>query len=68
MKNPLSIISATCRENIENYIFIEAHKLDSVKEALGGLQFVFTNKVDMVGPKEMVDMYDVAEVVRPEKY
>jgi transcription elongation factor SPT5 len=31
---PLSILSATYVENIENFCFVEAYKIESVKEAI----------------------------------
>lgn len=36
-----SIYSATQIDNIENFIFVEAHKIDAVKEAIQGLSFCF---------------------------
>lgn len=38
---PFAILSATYVENLENYIFVEAYKSDSVREAITGLNFCF---------------------------
>lgn len=54
---PLSILSATYVENIENFIFVEAFKLDHVKEAIDGLNFCYF-KIDMVPLHDMTKLYE----------
>jgi hypothetical protein len=44
---PLSILSATYVENIENFCFVEAYKIDNVRDAIQGLSFCFF-KIDLV--------------------
>ena len=65
--NPLSIISATFVENIENFIFVEAYKMESVKEAIEGLQFCYF-KIDILPLEEMTKIYENQDsmLVRPE--
>lgn len=36
---PLEILSATYTENVENYVFVEAYRKNSVVEAIQGLNF-----------------------------
>ena len=38
---PFAILSATYVENLENFIFVEAFKIDSVREAISGLNFCY---------------------------
>lgn len=38
---PFSIISASYLENLENHIFVEAYKIENVREAISGLNFCF---------------------------
>ena len=52
-----SIISATYLDNIENFIFVEAHKIDSVREAINGLNFCY-QKIDILGEDEMTKIYE----------
>lgn len=54
---PLEILSATCAENVENYIFVEAFRKHSVEEAVQGLNFVL-NKVEMLSLNEMTKLYE----------
>lgn len=39
--NPLSILSATCSDTTEGFVFIEAFKEIHVRQAIGGLHFIF---------------------------
>lgn len=43
--NPLAILSATCNENVEGYIYIEAFKEIHVREAIKGLSAILGNKL-----------------------
>lgn len=54
---PLTILSATYAENIENFIFVEAYKIESVKEAIEGLHFCYF-KIEMVNLNEMTKLYE----------
>lgn len=38
---PFDIISATFAENLENFIFVESFKIDSVREAISGMNFIY---------------------------
>lgn len=54
---PLSIISATYVENLENFIFVEAYKIESVKEAIDGLTYCYF-KINMMPLNEMTKLYE----------
>jgi hypothetical protein len=54
---PFSIISATFLDNIENFIFVEAHKSESIMEAIEGLDFCY-KKIDIIGEDEMTKIYE----------
>jgi len=43
--NPLAILSATCNESVEGYIYVEAFKEIHVREGLLGLSAVLGNKL-----------------------
>lgn len=43
--NPLAILSATCNENVEGYIYIEAFKEIHVREGIKGLSAILGNKL-----------------------
>lgn len=63
---PLAILSATFVENIENFIFVEAYKINSVKEAIEGLTFCYF-KIDILPLEEMTKIYEDqdSQLVRP---
>ena len=44
----LSILSVTCSENVEGYIYIEAFKEIHVKEAIKGLSVILGSKCLLV--------------------
>lgn len=46
-KKPLEILSATYVEHIQEYVFVEAFKLDDVRRAIKDLNYFFF-KIDMV--------------------
>lgn len=54
---PFAILSATYVENIENYIFVEAYKIESVRDAISGLSFCYF-KIDMLPLNEMTKIYE----------
>lgn len=54
---PLEILSATCADNVENYIFVEAFRKNSVMDAISGLNFCL-NKVEMLSLNEMTKLYE----------
>ena len=54
---PLEILSATYTENVENFIFVEAFRKNSVIEAISGLNF-FLNKIDILSLNEMPKIYE----------
>lgn len=57
---PLEILSATCVDNVENYIFVEAFRKNSVIEALSGLNFWggSINKIEILSLNEMTKVYE----------
>ena len=55
--NPFAILSATYVENLENFIFVEAYKIESVREAINGLSFCY-QKIDHVPLNEMPKIYE----------
>jgi hypothetical protein len=57
---PLEILSATFVENVENYIFIEAFRKNSVLEAISGLNFCYT-KVEILSLNEMTKIYEISD-------
>ena len=54
---PLEILSATASDNVENYIFVEAYRKNSVYQAIEGLNFCF-KKVEMLFLNEMPKLYE----------
>lgn len=65
---PLSIISATYKDNLDQYIFVEAYKIENVREAIQGLNSCFF-KIDMLPLNEMTKVYENSDnnLVRPKK-
>ena len=55
--HPLAILSATCTENVEGYIYIEAFKEIHVREAINGLSAILGNKLELVERAEMTSIY-----------
>lgn len=55
--SPLAILSATCNENVEGYIYIEAFKEIHVREGIKGLSAVLGNKLQLVELSEMTAIY-----------
>lgn len=55
--HPLAILSATCTENVEGFIYIEAFKEIHVREAIKGLSAILGNKLDLVERAEMTSIY-----------
>jgi len=54
---PLEILSVSSSENIENYIFIEAYRKNSIVEAVDGLNFIL-GKIDQLSLNEMPNIYE----------
>ncbi len=54
---PLSIISASYLENLENHIFVEAYKIENVREAINGLNFCYP-RINLVPLDEMTRIYE----------
>jgi len=54
---PLAILSATHINNLENCIFVEAYKLEHVREAIEGLNFCY-QKVDQLPLAEMTKIFE----------
>lgn len=54
---PLAILSVTCTENVEGYIYVEAFKEIHVKEAIRGLSNIFGGKIILVPTEEMNVIY-----------
>lgn len=56
-KKPLEILSITSSDNIENYIFVEAYRKNSVITAVQGLNFVL-GKIEILSLDEMPKIYE----------
>lgn len=65
---PLSILSATYKEGLDQYIYVEAYKIENVREAIDGLKNCFF-KIGLVNLNEMTRVYEnsAANLIRPEK-
>lgn len=65
---PFEIISATFIESLEQFIFVEAFKIDAVREAITGLNFCY-QKIDILPLDEMTKIYEdqQSRLVPPEK-
>jgi len=63
---PFAILSASYIENLENFIFVEAYKIESVRDAISGLAFCYM-KVDILPLNEMTKIYEDTDsaLVRP---
>ena len=59
-QKPLEILSVTSSDNIENYIFVEAYRKNSVISAVQGLNFVL-GKIEILSLDEMPKIYDTYE-------
>jgi len=66
--SPFEILSATYVENLENFIFVEAYKINSVREAINGLNFCY-QKIDILPLNEMTKIYEDqdSQLVRPKQ-
>ena len=53
----LSILSVTCSENVEGFIYVEAFKEIHVKEAIKGLSFILGSKCSLIQKEEMPGIY-----------
>jgi hypothetical protein len=58
---PLEILSATCADNVEGYIFVEAFRKNCVVEAVSGLNFCF-NKIEILSLGEMTKIYETTNI------
>jgi hypothetical protein len=54
----LSIISATCSENVEGFIYVEAFKEIHVVEAIKGLSVILGGRLILVQKEEMPGIYE----------
>jgi transcription elongation factor SPT5 len=54
---PLAILSATCNENVEGYIYIEAYREPHVREAIKGLSAILGGKLSLVELAERTAIY-----------
>ena len=63
---PFAILTASYVENLENFIFVEAHKIESVREAITGLNFCY-QKIDHVPLSEMTKIFEdqAAQLEKP---
>ena len=55
--NPLSILSVTCSENVEGFVYVEAFKETHVRAAIAGLSSVLGGKIQLVELGEMTGIY-----------
>lgn len=53
----LSILSVTCTEKVEGFIYVEAFKEIHVKEAIKGLSVILGGKCLLVSKEEMPGIY-----------
>lgn len=53
---PLEILTATASDNVENFIFVESYRRNSVVEAIQDLNFCFS-RVEMLSLDEMPKLY-----------
>lgn len=53
----LAILSVTCTEKVEGFIYVEAFKEIHVKEAIKGLSVVLGGKCMLVSKEEMPGIY-----------
>jgi transcription elongation factor SPT5 len=54
---PLEILSATCADNVEGYIFVEAFRKNCVVEAIQGLNFCL-GRIEILSLNEMTKIYE----------
>lgn len=54
---PLEILSATASDNVDNYIFVEAYRKNSVVQAISNLNFCL-GKIEMLSLNEMPKIYE----------
>lgn len=57
--NHLAILSVTCSENVEGFIYVEAFKEIHVKEAIKGLAVILGGKCILVSKEEMPGIYTI---------
>ena len=53
----LSILSVTCSENVEGFIYVEAFKEIHAREAIKGLSVILGGKIMLVQKEEMPGIY-----------
>jgi len=56
---PLSILSVTCSDKVEQFVYIEAFKEIHVKEAIAGLNFLRGRTVKLIPQDEMPEIYQI---------
>ena len=54
---PLAILSATCSDNVEGFVYVEAFKEIHVRQAIEGLYSILGGKVSLVELAEMTGIY-----------
>lgn len=57
MNKPFAVISASYLESLENVIFVEAYKIEHVREAIDGLNMCY-QKISILNPDEMTKIYE----------
>uniref|UniRef100_A0A7S1ET40 Transcription elongation factor SPT5 n=1 Tax=Timspurckia oligopyrenoides TaxID=708627 RepID=A0A7S1ET40_9RHOD len=60
---PLGIMSVVAQEHLKGYVYVEAHKVESVKLAVSGMQLLSQYKIQMVDRKEAIEVMRVPERV-----
>lgn len=58
---PLPILSVSYLENLESVIFVEAYKIEHVREAVEGLKDCYAGRVSMLPADEMTNIYSSLE-------
>ena len=56
---PLSILSATCSDVMQDYIYVEAYKEIHVRNAVEGLHMIFPGKITLIPTEEMPQIYKI---------
>jgi len=54
---PLAVLSATCSENVEGFVYVEAFKEIHVREAIKGLSAILGGRISLVELGEMTGIY-----------
>ena len=62
--SPINIKSVYSHEGLRGYLYVEAYKIDDVKNACRGMRDLMWYKPTMVATKEMVEVFAVKAQIR----